>query len=119
MTASADYVEHAETRTSMLSGRFRTWLIMVGVVVILPGLPFGYDQGVIAGALGGVTPSFDLIATMQELVMSVVTLGALVALLEGGLADKWGRSRTLVIGGVRFALGAIGEAAASSTGRSQ
>ena len=49
MTALADDVERGETRTPMLFGRFRTWLIMVGLVVILSGLLFGYDQGVIAG----------------------------------------------------------------------
>jgi len=117
MTALADDVERGETRTPMLFGRFRTWLIMVGLVVILSGLLFGYDQGVIAGALDGITATFDLSTRMQEVVTSLVTLGALVgALLGGGLADKLGRTRTLVIAGVLFALGATGEAAAQSTG---
>ena len=53
MTAIADDVEHDEARTPMLFGRFRTWLVMVAVVVILCGMLFGYDQGVIAGALAG------------------------------------------------------------------
>jgi sugar porter (SP) family MFS transporter len=117
MTAIADHVEPSDAHTPMLFRRFRTWLVMVGFVVILAGLLFGYDQGVIAGALGGMTASFDLSTTMQEVVTSLVTLGALVgALLGGGLADKLGRTRTLVIAGVFFALGAIGEAASQSTG---
>ena len=40
---------------------------------------------------------------MQEVITSLVTLGTLVgALLGGGLADKFGRTRTLVIAGVLF-----------------
>ena len=34
--------------------RVSIWLIMVGVVVVLAGLLFGYDQGVIGGALEGI-----------------------------------------------------------------
>jgi MFS family permease len=117
MTAIADDVEHGEAHTPMLFGRFRTWLVMVAVVVILCGMLFGYDQGVISGALAGMTAGFNLSTVMQEVVTSLVTLGALVgALLGGGLADKFGRTRTLVIAGVLFALGAAGESVSQSTG---
>jgi sugar porter (SP) family MFS transporter len=100
----------------LLFGRFRTWLVMVAVVVILAGMLFGYDQGVISGALGGMTASFNLSTVMQEVVTSLVTLGALVgALLGGGLADRLGRTRTLVVAGVLFAAGAFGESLAGTT----
>ena len=85
---------------AMLFGRFRTWLVMVALVVILAGVLFGYDQGVVAGALAGMTATFNLSTMMQEVVTSLVTLGALVgALLGGGLADKFGRTRALMIAG--------------------
>src|SRR5215467_1940566 len=90
----------------LIFGRFRFWLFMVGLVVILTGLLFGYDQGVISGALPFITTAFHLSTTLQEVVTSWVTLGALVgALLAGGLADRIGRQRTMVIGGVLFAVG--------------
>ena len=101
MTENAGAVEPGELRTPMLFGRFRTWLAMVAFVVILAGVLFGYDQGVISGALAGMTATFDLSTRMQEVVTSLVTLGALVgALLGGGLADRFGRTRALVIAGV-------------------
>jgi preprotein translocase subunit SecE len=34
----------------MLFGRFRAWLMVIAFVVILAGVLFGYDRGVIAGA---------------------------------------------------------------------
>jgi MFS family permease len=53
---------------------------------------------------------------LQEVVTSWVTLGALVgALIAGGLADRLGRQRTMVIGGALFAVGALGESLAPGT----
>jgi len=100
----------------LIFGRFRFWLFMVGLVVILTGVLFGYDQGVISGALQFITKTFHLSTTMQEVVTSWVTLGALVgALLAGGLADRLGRQKAMVIGGILFAIGALGESLAPGT----
>ena len=100
----------------LIFGRFRFWLFMVGLVVILTGLLFGYDQGVISGALSFIAKDFHLGTTLQEVVTSWVTLGALVgALLAGGLADRLGRQKTMVIGGLLFAVGALGESLAPGT----
>jgi len=100
----------------LIFGRFRFWLFMVGVVVILTGLLFGYDQGVISGALGFIAKDLHLGTTLQEVVTSWVTLGALVgALLAGGLADRLGRQKAMVIGGVLFAVGALGESLTPGT----
>ena len=87
MTEIAGAVKPGEMRTPKLFRRFRKWLAMVAFITILAGVLFGYGQGVIAGALGGMTASFDLSTTMQEVVTSQVTLGAIVgALLGGGLS---------------------------------
>src|SRR5215469_911334 len=103
-------------RPTLIFGRFRFWLFMVGLVVILTGVLFGYDQGVISGALQFITKAFHLSTTLQEVVTSWVTLGALVgALLAGGLADRLGRQRAMIIGGILFAIGALGESLAPGT----
>ena len=89
------------------------WLSVVLVVVLLAGCLFGYDQGVIAGALAGIQSTFALSLLMVQVVTSWVTLGALAgSLLAGELGDRLGRKRTLLVASACFALGAVLEAAA-------
>ncbi|HXW44696.1 MAG TPA: sugar porter family MFS transporter [Streptosporangiaceae bacterium] len=114
--APAAQVPQVPLPPRLIFGRWRFWLFMVGLIVILTGLLFGYDQGVISGALQFIAKAFHLSTTLQEVVTSWVTLGALFgALLAGGLADRLGRQKTMVIGGVLFALGALGETLAPGT----
>lgn len=89
------------------------WLILVGVVILLAGMLFGYDQGVIAGALEGIDRSFDVGTTATEIITSWVTLGALLgALVAGVVADRVGRKRTILLAAVLFTAGAVLEAVA-------
>ena len=53
------------------------WLWLVLVVVLFAGGLFGYDQGVISGALRGIKSTFTLSPLLIEVVTSWVTLGAL------------------------------------------
>lgn len=116
MATTAAEASAGQVTPKLIFGRFRFWLFMVGLVVILTGLLFGYDQGVISGALQFIAKDFHLSTTLQEVVTSWVTLGALVgALLAGGLADRLGRQKAMVIGGVLFAMGALGESLAPGT----
>jgi sugar porter (SP) family MFS transporter len=97
--------------------RWNPWLVMVAVVVMLAGLLFGYDQGVISGALHGIQQEFDVGSTLTEVITSWVTLGALFgALVAGTLADRIGRRITIVIAAVLFVCGALLEALAPGTG---
>jgi sugar porter (SP) family MFS transporter len=92
---------------------------MYGVagVTFLGGLLFGYDQGVISGALPLLQVDLDLSTLESEIVTSWVTLGALFgALAAGGLADRIGRRWAAVAAGVLFAAGALVEAIAPGAG---
>ena len=84
------------------------WLAIVLLVVLFAGGLFGYDQGVISGALHGIKETFSLSVLMIQVVTSWVTLGALMGSLAGGeLGDRIGRKRTMLIAGALFTLGAV------------
>ncbi len=109
--------ERGPGRITIAGHTIRIWMVLVGAVTFVAGLLFGYDQGVISGALDFLTPQFHLSSTMQEVVTSWVTLGALFgALAAGGIADKVGRRPTLLLAGLLFSAGAIIQAAAGATG---
>jgi MFS family permease len=86
-------------------------------VAALGGLLFGYDTGVISGAILFIKQEFGLSPSMQEIVVSAVLIGAIVgAAAAGTLADRFGRRRVIVAAAAIFALGALGTAFAPSVG---
>ncbi len=92
------------------------WLWLVGVVVLTAGILFGYDQGVISGALTGIKRSFNLTTLMVEIVTSWVTLGAMVgSLVAGTIADRFGRRATVLVAAALFISGALVEGFAPGT----
>jgi SP family galactose:H+ symporter-like MFS transporter len=95
---------------------FSAWLGVVLAVVLFSGGLFGYDQGVISGALTGIKSTFALSPLVVEVVTSSVTLGALLGAVAGGeLADRIGRKRAVLIAGALFTLGAAVQALAPVT----
>ncbi|HEU0193495.1 MAG TPA: sugar porter family MFS transporter [Gaiellales bacterium] len=91
----------------------RSLVVKVAAVTMLAGLLFGYDQGVISGALDLIKADLHLGTFSTEVITSWVTLGALGgALVAGNLADTIGRRHTAMTAGVLFAIGALFEAAA-------
>jgi SP family galactose:H+ symporter-like MFS transporter len=93
----------------------RGFVLVATVFAALGGLLFGYDTGVISGALIFIKSQFSLSVFHQELVVSVVLIGAAVAALGGGrLADAFGRRLMLLVTSLIFVAGAIVCAAAPS-----
>jgi len=93
--------------------RFAFYPALVTLIAALGGLLFGFDTGVISGALLFIVPEFHLGAAAQGFVVGVVTLGALGgALLGGAAADAVGRRPTNIAGGATFILGSLVSAAA-------
>ena len=105
-TAVSSGVVHAEqTRFVFAAAAFAA----------LGGLLFGYDTGVISGALIFIRTQFGLSTVQQELLVSIVLVGAAVGALSGGrLADVFGRRFMLMVTAVIFVTGALVCAAAPS-----
>jgi len=84
------------------------------VIASLGGMLFGYDTGVISGALLFVKEQFNLSSTMQELVVSAVLIGAVIGAVIGGiLADRYGRRKMIIASGIIFTFSAIGTSMAT------
>jgi SP family galactose:H+ symporter-like MFS transporter len=73
----------------------------------LSGLLFGYDTGVISGAILFIRQQFSLSDFMVGVVVSAVLVGAVIGAGVGGdLADRFGRRKMIIIAGFIFGIGA-------------
>lgn len=87
----------------------------VAAVSALGGLLFGYDTGVMSGALLYIEHDFTLTAAQEGLVTSMLLVGAALGALTGGrIADAIGRRLTLISGGLIFVAGSFACAMAQS-----
>ena len=77
------------------------------------GLLFGYNVGVISGAILFIREDFHLSTLLVETVVSATSLGGLIGAAAGGaLADRFGRRRVLLLTALVFIAGAIFSATA-------
>ncbi len=94
------------------NGRF---VYVAALFAALGGLLFGYDTGVISGAILFVKDQFALSSGTESEVVSSVLWGAVVGALFGGwLADRFGRRPVILGAAIIFVGGAIGTAVAPS-----
>ncbi len=102
-----------KNRTHTDGNRF---VYLAAAITALGGMLFGYDIGVISGAILFIKKDFSLSPGLEEIVVSSVLLGSLIGALVGGiLADRLGRRKLLIITAVIFGLGAIWAALAPNT----
>ena len=88
----------------------RGYLARLTVISTLGGLLFGYDTGVISGALLYMNDSLNMTSVEEAAVVSALLFpgAALGALTGGRMADKLGRRGSLLICALLFLFGAIG-----------
>ncbi len=88
-------------------------MCLTAAIAGLGGLLFGYDTGVIAGALLFIKGDFDLGSFAQGLVVAAVPIGAVAgAGIAGPAADRYGRRLMILLAAAVFIVGALASAAA-------
>ncbi|NXP63302.1 GTR10 protein, partial [Chloropsis cyanopogon] len=89
-------------------GRAPLVLLLSGTVSLLGGLIFGYELGIISGALLQLQTDFQLSCFKQEVLVSAVLIGALLASLAGGiLIDHHGRRRAILVSNLVLLVGSL------------
>ena len=89
------------------------YFVFIALVAALAGILFGYDTGVISGAILFINHDFHLSSLSNGIVVSSVLLGALIsAAFSGGLTDHYGRKSILISVACIFIIGSIATALA-------
>jgi len=102
-----------ETSQNNLHAAQRRLVLRIASIAAMGGLLFGYDTGVISGALLFLAPQFKLSSLGQELVVSSVLAGCILgAAASGRLADLLGRRNLTIICAAVFFIGSLFCAAA-------
>ncbi|GAA1721408.1 MAG: sugar porter family MFS transporter [Dietzia sp.] len=84
-------------------------VVIISLVAALGGFLFGFDTAVINGAVDAVQETFGMNAGLTGFVVSSALLGCIAgAYLAGRLADRWGRTRVMVLASALFTVSAIG-----------
>jgi sugar porter (SP) family MFS transporter len=97
-------------------GDKRRFVNIAAAITATGGLLFGYDTGVISGALLFIRQDFAPLSPFVEgIIVSTLLVGAVVGALSGGpLSDRTGRRPTALLAAVIFGLGALAVAFAPS-----
>src|SRR5215204_861435 len=107
----------AQAASTSGSGGNRRFVYVVASVAALGGLLFGYDTGIISGALLFITKDFQLNAFLEGFIVSSLLLGAVVgAGLSGALSDRLGRRTIILVAATIFAIGAVGAGLSPNVG---
>ncbi len=97
--------------------RVRRQVVISSAITALGGLLFGYDTGVISGALLFVKQAFPMSSFQSELLTSLLLVGAMIGAFGAGrVADAIGRRRTVMLSAALFAIGVVIAAATPSYG---
>jgi sugar porter (SP) family MFS transporter len=83
-------------------------VVVVAVVSAVSGMLYGYDTGIISGALLQITKEFGIAESWKQVIAASILLGAVVgALTCSWLSERRGRKGTLVLLAVVFVVGSL------------
>ncbi|KAK2981537.1 hypothetical protein RJ640_024850, partial [Escallonia rubra] len=113
LPGSSGYLGASERKLTYFSNSYVLGLTLVAGI---GGLLFGYDTGVISGALLYIRDEFEVVnqsSFLQETIVSMALVGAIIGAAAGGwINDVYGRKKATLLADVVFAIGSIVMAAA-------
>ena len=90
----------------IISSKKPSFIHRVAIIAAVGGFLFGFDTGIISGALIFLQSTFPMTTLTKEIVVASVVLGAFFgAISSGRLADHFGRRRMLIATAITFILG--------------
>lgn len=99
----------SEANSNNMKNQFnKKYTYLLTASAALGGLLFGYDTAVISGAIGFLQTKFALSAAMKGWAASSAILGCILgASVAGGLADRFGRKKILLLTAILFGVSAL------------
>jgi MFS transporter, SP family, galactose:H+ symporter len=86
--------------------QFSGYALLLVFFAGLGGFLFGYNTGVISGALMYVSKDLSLSISQEGTIVSIILIGGLVGASAGGaMADRLGRRNTIILTAVLFVIG--------------
>lgn len=99
----------------MANNKTPLFVIVMAIVAAMGGLLFGFDTGVISGAIPFLQQDFGLTDGTIEFITTAGLIGAIVgALIGGSVTDGLGRRKVLILSGIIFGVGALWSGFASN-----
>ena len=112
-------VVQASGTTSIVQGAApgSTYVVALSAVAALGGFLFGFDSGVINGAVEALAHAFGTRAATTGFAVASVLLGCAVgAFVAGNVAERHGRRPTMLLNAVLFLLSAVATGMSGSAG---
>ncbi|KAJ4840372.1 Integrin alpha chain-like protein (Alpha-int1) [Turnera subulata] len=114
LPGSSGYLDmYPDRRMSIFSN---SYVVRLALTAGIGGLLFGYDTGVISGALLYIKDEFAVVSQssfLQETIVSMALVGAIIGAASGGwINDSYGRKKATLLADIIFALGSVVMAAA-------
>src|ERR1700676_201885 len=106
-----DHESPAANQRSTAGEKVTGLVLMAAVVSAISSLLYGYDTGIISGALLQIKKDFNIGSEMQEIIAAAILLGAVLGAFVGSrLSERWGRHLTVLILACVFVVGALAAA---------
>jgi len=95
----------------------KNFVIIITIIAATGGLLFGFDTGVISGAIPFLQTYFSIGDHVIETITTAGLVGAILgAILGGRLADRIGRKKVILASAIIFVVGAMGSGMSTTPG---